>query len=79
MNSTGESLELDEEKNTAMNIHESLFRIVDEEKLSSNDAVRVVPAATVVGVGWDITGARDGGEEDGEGGEGIHESDYGRM
>jgi len=64
---------------TALNVHESLSRIVDREKLSSNDAVCIVPAATVIGVGWDITGARDGGEEDGEGGEGIHESKFGRM
>ena len=49
------------------------------EKPSSNNAVRVVPAATVIGVGWDITGARDRGEKDGEGGEGIHESNLGRM
>jgi len=62
-----------------MNTHESLSRIVNGEKLSSNDAVCIVPAATVIGVGWDITGARDGGEEDGEGGEGIHESNFGRM
>ena len=55
-----------------MDVHESL-------PLSSNDAVRVVPAATVIGVGWDITGARDGGKNDGEGGEGIHESNFGRM
>ena len=62
-----------------MNTHESLSRIVNGVKLSSNDAVRVVPTATVIGVGWDITGARDGGEEDGEGGEGVHESKFGRM
>ena len=49
------------------------------EKLSSNNAVRVVPAATVIGVGWDITGARDGGKKDGEGSEGIHESNFVRM
>ena len=49
------------------------------EKLSSNDAVRVVPAATVIGVGWDITGARDGGEKDGQSGEGIHESNSGEC
>ena len=61
-----------------MNIHESLFRIVNGEN-SSNDAVRIVTAATVIGIGWDIAGARDGGEEDGEGGEGIHESNFGRM
>ena len=61
-----------------MNVHESLFRVVNGEN-SSNDAVRIVPAATVIGIGWDITGARDGGDEDGEGGEGIHESNFGRM
>jgi hypothetical protein len=66
-------------RKTAMNIHESLSPMVKGEKLSSNDTVRVVPAATVIGVGWDIIGARDGGEEDGEGGEGIHESNFGRM
>jgi len=49
------------------------------EKLSSNNAVCVVPAATVISVGWDITRTRDGGERDGEGGEGIHESNFGRM
>jgi hypothetical protein len=54
-----ESIELDEEKKTVMNVHESLSRIVNGEKLSSNNAVRVVPTATVIGVGWDITGARD--------------------
>jgi hypothetical protein len=66
-------------RKTAMNIHESLSPIVNGEELLSNDTVRVVPAATVIGVGWDITGTRDGGEEDGEGGEGIHESNLGRM
>jgi hypothetical protein len=52
---------------------------VNGEKLSSNNAVCVVPTATVIRVGWDITGAGDGGEKDGEGGEGIHESNFGRM
>jgi len=39
---------------------------------SSHNAVCIVPAATIISVGWDICGAGDG-EEDGEGGEGIHE------
>ena len=60
-----------------MNIHGSLFRIVNGVN-SSNDAVRIVTAATVIGIGC-VAGARDGGEEDGEGSEGIHESNFGRM
>lgn len=42
-------------------------------------AVCVVSAAAIVSVGWDIARARDGGKEDGEGGEGIHENKMGRM
>ena len=42
---------------------------------SSNNAIRVVPAATIISVGWDIRGAGQGGGDDGkEGDEGIHES-----
>lgn len=45
---------------------------------SSNNAIRVVPAATIISVGWDLRGAGNGGGDDGkEGGEGIHESKLG--
>ena len=37
-------------------------------------AVCIVSAAAIVSVGWDITRARDGGKEDGEG---IHENKMG--
>ena len=41
----------------------------------SNNAIRVVPAATIISVGWDIRGAGHGGGDDGkEGDEGIHEN-----
>ena len=41
----------------------------------SNNAIRVVRAATIISVGWDIRGAGHGGGDDGkEGDEGIHEN-----
>ena len=41
---------------------------------SSNNAIRVVPAAPIISVGRDIRGAGHGGGDDGkEGDEGIHE------
>ena len=77
--SKGETIELNEGKKTSDEHTWVVIPDCEWRELSSNDAVRIVPAATVIGIGWDITGARYGGEEDGEGGEGIHESSFGRM
>ena len=77
--SKGETIELDEDEKNSDEHTWVVIPHCERRELSSNDAVRIVPAATIIGIGWDVTGARDGGEEDGEGGEGIHESNFGRM